>query len=174
MDCIDNVPRPFASELLVDSVVAAVDGFVAEHEQFDDLTVLAIAHSTHKRRVHLVPLDIASFALIRGHIMSCEADESLKRKACLACEEAFVNVVSHSGAEHAWYSVNESDGVLRVTIEDDGVAFDPLAVEPEEKSFEELDEGGMGIGLTRQLADEVAYAREDGHNILTICVNTRN
>ena len=57
---------------------------------------------------------------------------------------------------------------MRVVLEDDGVPFDPLAGEAPSKQFEELDEGGMGIGLIRATAREVSYHRIDGHNVLDL------
>jgi len=57
-----------------------------------------------------------------------------------------------------------------LTITDDGMAFNPLAVEPPDVSLP-LDEraiGGLGIHLVRSLFDEVSYRRAVGRNVLTV------
>jgi two-component system, NarL family, sensor histidine kinase DevS len=42
-------------------------------------------------------------------------------------QEALTNVVKHSRAEHVRLSVVEHDGVIEVSVDDDGVGFDPAA-----------------------------------------------
>lgn len=40
-----------------------------------------------------------------------------------------------------------------------------------EKDFEDLEFGGMGIGLILSVTDDVLYERRGGHNILTLRFN---
>ena len=42
-------------------------------------------------------------------------------------QEALTNAVKHAGATHVAISVDESDGVVRLTVTDDGMGFDPGA-----------------------------------------------
>ncbi|HEX4095081.1 MAG TPA: ATP-binding protein [Caulobacteraceae bacterium] len=53
-------------------------------------------------------------------------------------------------------------GVIRLTIEDDGLPFDPfsLAEPPAPRSLEEVRIGGLGIPLVRRLAASTAYERD--------------
>ena len=39
---------------------------------------------------------------------------------------------------------------------------------PEEKEFELLDSGGMGLNLIRQSASTLHYERKDGRNVFTL------
>jgi len=48
-------------------------------------------------------------------------------------QEALRNAVRHSGARNVWISVAEKDGLLQLSVEDDGRGFDPAA------------EGGLGL-----------------------------
>ena len=86
----------------------------------------------------------------------------------LACEEVFVNIVSHSGASCAGVSFENRNGRLTVEFSDDGIPFDPLSSEPQNKEFEDFENGGMGIGLIKQLTDNVEYRHENDMNILTL------
>ena len=115
-----------------------------------------------------VPCKLEAFDQLRDAVLGADADDGLKRKMCLACEEAFVNVVSYSGASSVWFTVSEAEGGLIVTLADDGAAFDPTSSAPVEKEFEELDTGGMGINLVRELATTLSYRREAGLNKLSI------
>ena len=155
----------------VDTIAEAVDAFAAGCEQFDDLTVVALRRTSADEREnddHALPVDFASFATMRSAILSRAADGATGRKACLACEEAFSNIVSYSGASSVWFMVSRDGDHLRVTLEDDGAPFDPFAANPIDKPFEELDSGGMGINLIRSLAESTHYARTGDRNILTL------
>ena len=61
-------------------------------------------------------------------------------------------------------SVNGADTFIATG----GKPFDPTKAPVVEKDFEDLDTGGMGIGLVRQLASALDYRREGGRNILRI------
>lgn len=157
-------------------LVGAVDGFAAQTEQFDDLTVIAMMRhcdaegaSTVGEETPSKSLDVSlsSFDEVRRDIMN-GTERSARLNACLACEEAFVNIVSYSGAHTIFYDVSEKEGRLIVVLEDDGMPFDPLMAQPIEKDFEDLDSGGMGIALVKSIADELSYRRSGGRNILTM------
>ena len=160
---------PFeTAEKVADTVVQSVDEFTVGREQFDDVTILALRRSAQSGERSMLAVDTASFGTVRDEILQKAPDRAFGLRACLACEEAFVNIVSYSGATGIWYSVdNEEDG-LHVVLEDDGVPFDPLANETQTKQFEELDEGGMGIGLICATAREATYHRADGRNVLDL------
>ena len=53
---------------------------------------------------------------------------------------------------------------------DDGKPFDPTNYDIE-KPFEELDTGGMGIGLVKSTVDEFRYERLEERNIITLVFN---
>ena len=93
----------------------------------------------------------------------------------LAVEEASANICSYA------YAVPPGEVTVRITKEseyarieliDNGVLFDPLAMEePDIKS--ELDNravGGLGIFLMRRMLDEVHYSRKGDQNVLSLAV----
>lgn len=92
----------------------------------------------------------------------------------LALEEIVTNVMKYAygpGVEQlievrAWFK----DGVLTLMVEDSGDRFDPLEAERPSQPHELADMavGGLGIFLTRQIMDEMSYARRKGRNILTM------
>ena len=172
----DAVPFANASDM-VDATVRLTDEYAAGLEQFDDLTVAALRFegaaalkaSNEQNAVSFeLPCEMTSFAKVREALFATDVGDELKRKACLACEEAFANIVSYSGATRIGVRTWEGNGRLHVELADDGASFDPLAAEAADKDFEDLDAGGMGINLIRQLASDLEYRSEDGRNVLTI------
>lgn len=178
---------------VVEAAVGAVDDFVGEYEQFDDLTMVAIMRGEANRVVAsepgvdgddtdtdkvgasssstgALPCAMASFAAVRDALLALDASDELKRKACLAAEEMFANIAMYSGASSIRHDIGLEGGAVCIVLEDDGIAFDPTAATPDDKDFEDLDTGGMGISLVRQLTSSIAYRREGDHNILELIV----
>jgi anti-sigma regulatory factor (Ser/Thr protein kinase) len=99
----------------------------------------------------------------------------VQMSVCVAIEEVFVNVA------HYAYGEGEGDADLRISYEEDtrtftfcmadkGVPFDPLQ-KPDPDitlSAEERQIGGLGIFITKKTMDAVAYAYENGENVLTM------
>jgi len=95
----------------------------------------------------------------------------------LAAEEIALNAMTH-GRPAAGDGVVEltidaaSEGQVRLTVVDEGEAFDPTAlVAPDtDAPLEDRRVGGLGVHLVRQMADAVAYERRDGRNVTEVVV----
>lgn len=170
-------------EEIINTMIAAVHGFVKDAEQSDDLTMLAIRYtpkqfeSTLTETLHIKNdvKEIAKFSsFMKSTMEKLDIDKSLARQLRLAVEEAVVNVVDYA------YPVGQkgeidirlmSDGKsLKTVIIDSGVAFDPTAVDQTDTtlSVEDRQVGGLGILLVRELMDSVNYERVEGKNVLTL------
>jgi anti-sigma regulatory factor (Ser/Thr protein kinase) len=91
----------------------------------------------------------------------------------LALDEILSNIVRHAYAEGGQGREIEvgfrlKDGVVELTLLDDGLAFDPLtAPQPDTTGpAEDRPVGGLGIFLLRKLMDHVEYERQAGRNRL--------
>jgi len=93
--------------------------------------------------------------------------------AQISADEACSNVIAYAypGREGGIHIVCETgDGYFAVTVSDDGMPFNPLAI-PEPDLTSDLDNrdlGGLGIHLIRSLMDEVDYERRDDKNVLVM------
>jgi serine/threonine-protein kinase RsbW len=98
--------------------------------------------------------------------------EDLALDTGVALEEVFANVVMHGYRDQAAHEIlvrlAVEAGEVIVTVEDDGVAFNPLESPPVDTGLElkERPVGGLGIHLVRSLMSEVEYARQNGRNRL--------
>lgn len=90
----------------------------------------------------------------------------------LALEEVFMNVVMHGSDAAQVPKVEVSlalvDGGVTLTIEDDGIPFDPLSLPAPDvtASLEARPVGGLGVFLVRQVMDSVVYQRRGAMNQL--------
>lgn len=106
-----------------------------------------------------------------------EASDKERFELQLCLEEVFTNIVSYGFVDTDEHEIRVDlrldavTGVLRVSIVDDGVEFDPLSDSAGPSLNAPLEDrpiGGLGIHLVRQYVDELEYDRRDGCNHLTL------
>lgn len=110
---------------------------------------------------------ISEFCLERG------IADSMKFELQLVLEELLINVCMHgqpSDGSEAQVAVRidlESD-LLTLRFSDSGLPFNPLtqAAPDTDRSLEDMQIGGLGIVLLRQLMDDISYNHRDGYNHL--------
>ena len=97
-------------------------------------------------------------------------DENEAKRLRLAVEEAVVNVISYGQATAIELRATADGGRLVVTIQDDGLPFDPTQRSATDLSMpaDERPVGGLGILLMHQMTDALSYRRAEGHNILSM------
>lgn len=98
--------------------------------------------------------------------------DKLKGQLVLACDELLTNTISYGypqGGEHEIVlSVRALPGIVEVTLEDEGIPFDPLQKDEPDITLglEERDVGGLGLMFVKRLMDELQYERTDTGNRL--------
>ena len=108
------------------------------------------------------------FGHVTGLSEACITDINI----CL--DELFTNIVSYGftdDLEHIIkFTINVDNNVLTLTIEDEGIAFNPLEKKDPEIPADLLDVriGGLGIHIVRKLMDDMSYERKRGKNKLTM------
>ncbi len=110
-------------------------------------------------------------------------EDKLKVLSCyskalfLSCEEAIVNIIHHGYTKKSApiiISIENENGRAIVTIIDYAAPFNPLLFTVSidfSLPLEKRKEGGLGILLMRENADEIFYERKDDKNILIIIKN---
>jgi anti-sigma regulatory factor (Ser/Thr protein kinase) len=99
-------------------------------------------------------------------------------KINLILEELVTNTVLYGYEDedehHIVIRVATDGDDVHLEVEDDGRPFDPLQVPPPDitRPVEARPVGGLGIYLVRHLAENIAYRRERGRNVVTIRTKT--
>jgi anti-sigma regulatory factor (Ser/Thr protein kinase) len=92
----------------------------------------------------------------------------------LAIEEIAANIIFYAypsdGDHQIHFTFGIQDRELIISIEDDGVAFNPMNVPPPDLStpLEDRKVGGLGVHLVRTVMDEIAYERKGQRNRLLL------
>ncbi len=117
-------------------------------------------------------------ALLRRGVPQAQA-----ARLTLCAVEVLANVIAHGG-EAALEAPIElllevthapERGEARVTVSDNGRAFNPLTVPERARplTLEDASPGGMGLQLIRRCADALGYRHEDGRNRLVFAARWR-
>ena len=157
---------------LIGRVERTLRAFAGEAEQSDDVTMLTL--SVRERKELLLDVDVREFVKIRDAILGCSVPAPVARAMCLSAEELFVNVVSYAfeggvpDGEKIRFVLERSDR-LKLTLEDGGTPYDPLAevVSADEYDMDEQ-VGGLGKLISFGIADESHYEYQNGKNRVTI------
>lgn len=153
----------------VETIVATVDAFTGDAEQFDDLTLMSLFAKKSDRTTWKVSLkpELGSFEVVGSYLKElCSDNDAVLKRVMLACDEGFANVVYYSEASAVEFAIECAGSWLVVRMSDDGVPFDPLSYDAKEREFEDLEFGGMGISFIKQSCDEVSYSYENDKNVL--------
>jgi serine/threonine-protein kinase RsbW len=112
---------------------------------------------------------------IEAFIRDAGLNDALAFNLNLALEELFTNIVKYAfpeGGQHLITIELEGDGdAMTAIVEDDGVAFNPLADPPEvdvDAGIDERDIGGLGLHFVKTFAHKVDYERTADRNRLTL------
>ena len=171
------------AKALLQRLKANIDEFVGDAPQFDDITMLLLDYKSYQGGEHMTDKtfkaqtealsDILGFVDLMLEKYECSM--KIQTAICVAIEEVFVNVARYA------YKDGEGDVVFGIGFDkesrtvtfrmrDKGIPFDPLK-KPDPDitlSAEEREIGGLGIFITKKTMDTVAYAYENGENVLTM------
>ncbi len=154
----------------IEEITGALNSFSGSCEQFDDIAILALWYTNtgKKEEWELLPVDHSAFTIVKEKIFDMIGKTETARKALLACDEILANIVKYSGADRLAFYCTEEKRELIVRFSDNGVCFDPVRYSSEEKPFDLLDRGGMGLNIVRQIVLEMRYERTEDNNIVTL------
>ncbi|MEE0938983.1 ATP-binding protein [Methanobrevibacter sp.] len=91
----------------------------------------------------------------------------------LIVEEIFVNIVNYSQTDFIRVNVEFKNPELTIEFIDNGVEFNPLLKKTPDlpENIEDAKIGGLGIFLTKEIADNLNYQYQNGENHLKIIKN---
>ncbi len=111
-----------------------------------------------------------------SYLRPFDLDDRVINRIEVVLEELLSNVVRHAeGAERLAVKAEIVDQGVRLTIEDDGVVFNPFdAPEPERLAvLEDAMLGGQGIPLIKKLSQSVRYDRAGAINRVSAVIGPR-
>lgn len=93
----------------------------------------------------------------------------------VAIDELLGNIANYAygtgkGEVTVRFDFEPDSRTVALTFIDSGIPYDPLAKPDPDVTLavEKRSVGGLGIFLVKKTMDDMTYARQDGHNVLTI------
>ena len=164
---------------IIETVATEIAKFVAEAEQFDDITMLCFRYngeSTEMLEVEATSKNLEEvLAFVDGYLEARDCSIKAQTQLDIAVEEIFVNIANYAydqktGKATISASFDETNRVVSFTFTDSGVPFNPLERQDPDitQKLEDRKIGGLGIYMVKKSMDNVMYEYRDGKNILTI------
>jgi PAS domain S-box-containing protein len=177
----DNLNTP---QKLVDQVVRDVKRHEGDAEQADDITLLAMKFTGKTDIEETGRLDvkiknqITQLAVVEERFESfCQEfaiPDLTRQQVSMVLDEMLNNIVSYAYRDESEHMIDVefvlSGTRLVITVRDDGVPFNPFALDPPNiaLSLDDREVGGLGIYLVRGVMDEYMYNRHIGRNVVTL------
>jgi sigma-B regulation protein RsbU (phosphoserine phosphatase) len=171
----------------VQMMVSEVKLFENGAEPFDDVTVLALRFDGLAEAADIRVLEMSLKNQLSELKPFKEAfgtfgnnnnfSKTLSREMGVVFDELLGNIINYAYTDEKEHTIGVkaefSGNRLTVTIEDDGMPFNPLERETPDTDLplEERQLGGLGIHLVRNLMDKVTYRRRIDRNRLTLIKN---
>ncbi len=178
----------------VSEVVSAVNKYVGEADQFDDITCVVLhfnnsneSATSESKETKPLELTIKSekseidriSGLIEDHGNACGWPQEWVFNTNLALDELITNIVSYGyDDDHPpadiHISLTDCENGIMIVLEDQSAQFDPFEEAPEPDIDAELDErriGGLGVFLIKTLFSECRYERINNINRITLLKN---
>lgn len=170
------------TEEMLTGVKMAIDQFVGDAEQFDDITMLLMDYYGTKPKAQLQYQEFdasdTGFETAMDFIRECleknDADPNAIMQISISFEEMFINVAHYAYSQDApgkalvGFGLQERTAIIE--IRDSGLPFNPLEKEDPDLTLPAEDRpiGGLGILMTKKMMDELSYEYSSGQNILTM------
>ena len=166
-----------APRSLVGVLRGELDKWADGADQADDITLLALEYGAKPLSTDTleVPSDVDEIdrvaTFVNAELARRLCPSSALNKIDICLEELFVSVASFAygagdGIVRVTYTYLPDPQGIRVEISDEGAPFDPLA-EPDSDDLGSEDDEGLGIFMTKQIADSLVYEHRDNRNVTT-------
>ena len=178
-----NKAKDETPEGILLGVRRAVDDFVQDAEQFDDLTMLCLEYKGPKTAAPAKELTVdaaaenipAVTAFVEAELDAVGCPPKAKLQLDVAIDELMANIAQYAyapgtGPVTVRFAYEEPSKTVTLTFLDKGMPYNPLEQEDPDVhlSAEDRPIGGLGIFLVKKTVDGMDYAYKFGQNVLTV------
>ncbi|MBP5207214.1 MAG: SpoIIE family protein phosphatase [Clostridia bacterium] len=172
---------------VLQNVRRAVDGFVKDAEQFDDLTMLCLSYRGQMTEQNEIDVEATDQNLspvqdfVDKRLQNAGCTEKERMQIGVSVEEIFVNIAHYAyapeiGRATVRVEVSGDPVTVSITFIDRGVPYDPLAKKDPDVTLpaEQREIGGLWIFMTKKIMDDMVYEYKNGSNILKLVKHIAN
>ena len=178
-----NAEKDVPLQQLLENVREAVDDFVGEAEQFDDLTMLCLEYRGVKPKSSCRELSVearldsipAVTDFVNAELEAADCSVKVQTQIDIVIDELFSNIARYAyapetGSVLVRVELEQDPPAVVLTFIDRGRPYDPLSAEEPDvtAAAEDRPIGGLGVFLVKKIMDELRYEYRDGQNILRV------
>ena len=165
---------------ILNNMSKALEEFVGEEEQFDDVTMLVIKNNDHKlhmsynKKEYEIIDDIVDTFNMNFSTLPTET----RSAAGVIIDEVINNLISYETREDLEIDLDfeATKKELNIVISCNGHDYNPFENHKEkylEEYKDDIEEGGLGISIIKDLAEKYSYKYENNRSILSFSVKIR-
>ncbi|MCR4561904.1 MAG: SpoIIE family protein phosphatase [Bacilli bacterium] len=163
---------------IISTMTKRLDEFVGEQEVFDDVTMMVVEpgvslHLSYDKKDYSIIED----AVDKFNESFDDLSIEVKSKVGIILDELMNNLISYEKREDLVIDLDFIllDETLRILIRDNGDDYDVLANHKEKyaNKGDDLEVGGFGIAIVKDLAKEVTYEYLAGHSVMKIIMDLK-
>lgn len=161
------------------TVRRAIEKFVGDNEQFDDITMLSVRVNFFQSFDRIITSPDTDSAESVWHFIDKKARKAdltpkISHKLQIIVDEIYSNILRYSEATKAEILCRIDEKEVTLVFKDDGTPYDPTVKDDPDitLSAEERSIGGLGIFMVKRMASSISYLREDNFNVLEVKVST--
>ena len=182
-ELLNSLKNPSATDCK-DILVNEVTQFSKGQDPHDDITILSVCYTPQPKTIpnpliisfnndidELKKLHQVTTIFSKIHNIS----EDVKNSLNLVLEELLSNTIFYGykdNKSHLIYVKFEHlKNKVTITIEDDGIPFNPLEDAPDVNNYDDIMDqpvGGLGIQIVKNMVDNIEYIRSDNKNTIVI------
>ena len=170
-----------SSALPLDEVINRIntsfDSFTNSKDQFDDVTMLLVKSTSRELKLHYENNDyhIITDAVDQFNEKFSFLNEKTKASVGVILDEILNNYISYEKKEGLEINVEFSlvNGGLQLVLSNNGSDFNPFKNHKEKfvnKFDHEVEPGGFGLTLVKDLSKSYSYEYKNGHPTITVVV----
>ena len=165
---------------ILNNMSKALEEFVGEEEQFDDVTMLVIKNNDHKlhmsynKKEYEIIDDIVDTFNMNFSTLPTET----RSAAGVIIDEVINNLISYETREDLEIDLDfeATKKELNIVISCNGHDYNPFENHKEkylEEYKDDIEEGGLGISIIKDLAEKYSYKYDNNRSILSFSVKIR-
>ena len=159
---------------IIENMNNSLSNFSSCNEQFDDITMMVLQIKDDKLsfKFEKPTLDIIDIVVDKFNNYYSFVDQKILSEINIIFDEMLNNYVTYEKNNDLFIEVNIKleNNMIIINFVNNGEEFNPLIKNEKyiEKDDENLQIGGFGITIVKNLSDDISYERKNDNNMLTI------
>ena len=172
----DNLEKSKNEEIknIINNMQKSLNEFTKDKEAFDDVTMLVLEIKSKNCNFHFEnpKFDIIEEVINKFNDYYSYLDKKILSEVSIIFDEMLNNYISYEKVDNLFIDINTKiiNNELIIEFINNGLEFNPLNRENKKilNDSRDVEIGGFGISIVKNLSSDISYERRNEENVLTI------